>query len=436
MSTQDRFERRLPALLDDLAVPRTPAYYDDILGQVARTRQRPGWTFPERWLPMSAVSERLATAPRVPLRAAVAVALLILALAAAAVYVGSQQHRVPAPFGPARNGAIPYVANGDIYLGDPVAGTSRLLVGGPSADAFPQFSPDGTTVAFTRDVGTGAGALPIDIYVVRADGSDLRRITPAPIAGARRITWAPDGRHLAVAYQAETTGGDCGVTFCHVDQLDLFDATGTRTVEPLVTLPGGLDLVEFRPPDGREILYRATVDGKLGLFAMDADSKDVRTIVKPTVPAEMDLSFLGAAYSPDGSRIFYQHGDATGCCRLWVVNADGTDDHEYRDLGPAWDGQAVVSPDGTRIAYWHNANDGPRHGVFVARTDGAGPVIETGPKLASTAHWVWAPDSSRILMYPDDDSSPNAYLLDPNGGPYTTVPWRSDADIDWQRIAP
>ena len=79
MSSSERYERRLPELLDELAAPRTPAYFDDILGQVGRTRQRPGWTFPERWLPMSAVSERLAAAPRVPLRAVVVAALLLLA---------------------------------------------------------------------------------------------------------------------------------------------------------------------------------------------------------------------------------------------------------------------------------------------------------------------------------------------------------------------
>lgn len=52
------------------------------------------------------------------------------------------------------------------------------------------------------------------------------------------------------------------------------------------------------------------------------------------------------------------------------------------------------------------------------------------------SHWVWAPDSSKILVYRDDASNANAYLLDPDGGLWTTVPWTSDADLDWQRIAP
>ena len=41
-------------------------------------------------------------------------------------------------------------------------------------------------------------------------------------------------------------------------------------------------------------------------------------------------------------------------------------------------------------------------------------------------------------MFPNDvpnDSSHSANLLDPDGGPYTKVPWRSDMDLDWQRVA-
>ena len=93
-----------------------------------------------------------------------------------------------------------------------------------------------------------------------------------------------------------------------------------------------------------------------------------------------------------------------------------------------------MSPDGSRVAYWHNYDAATRQ-ISVARTDETGPVIRTGPRLPGTAHWVWSPDSTKILLYPNDHSSSAAYLLDPDGGPYTTVPWQSDADIDWQRIA-
>jgi dipeptidyl aminopeptidase/acylaminoacyl peptidase len=424
MNDDTRIERQLPQILADLGAGSRPDYTDIILARTAAARQRPGWVFPERWLPMSAISQRLAVAPRLSWRVVAIAALLILALASAALYVGSQQRRLPAPFGPAANGVIPYVSGGDLYAGNPITGESRLLVGGPEGDAAPQFSPDGTRLAFIRDVGT-TSIKPIDIYVARDDGSDPTRITPKPIWDSKLISWTPDGRSLVVISKV-----DAGT-----NRLDLYPATGDGSVETIATA-AGMDFVRFRPPDGQEIMYRAFEDGKWGLFAMDADGSNPRTLAEPTVPSEMDMSFAGANYTADGSQILYQRGDEGGCCQLWAMNADGSDPHLFvPENVPAWSGEAVPSPDGTRIAFWWNPDEGPAHGVAVVRADGTGPVIDTGPALSGTARWVWAPDSSKILMIPNVEGTVKAYLLDPDGGPWTTVPWRSDLDIDWQRVA-
>ena len=49
----DPVERHLPEALTDLASPRTPDYFIDILGQTARVRQRPAWLRPGRWIGMN-----------------------------------------------------------------------------------------------------------------------------------------------------------------------------------------------------------------------------------------------------------------------------------------------------------------------------------------------------------------------------------------------
>ena len=431
----NRFERQLPELFDELALPRRTDYLNDILARTATTRQRPGWAFPERWLPMSAITGRLALAPRVPWRLGVALALLILAAIIGLAVAGSRQTRVPAPFGPAANGLIPYISGGDLYVGDLKTGTTRLLQGGSEDQGQPQFSPDGTRLAFIRlEAGTAPAA--INIYVVGSDGSEIKRATPQPIGDAdwHQISWTPDSRQIAVVH---TVDGE--------NQLDLFDASGSGSAHR-IPAAGGLDSLQFRPPDGAEILYRAGVKDAAGvtthnLYVMNADGSNVRKLADAAV-ADDTLDLTSATYSADGSRIFYNRwtSDASvgdpGCCQLYVMNADGSDQHEFiPNTGTAWDGDAKVSPDGTRIAFWHNENDAPKHGLFVIRADGTGPLIETGPAL-DHVHYVWAPDSSRILSYPDDAASSHAYLLDPEGGPWTTVPWLSDNDIDWQRVAP
>jgi len=55
MTAFDRLPVELPDLLTDLAAPRIPDYVDEVPAVTAATRQRPRWTFPERWLPMAVI---------------------------------------------------------------------------------------------------------------------------------------------------------------------------------------------------------------------------------------------------------------------------------------------------------------------------------------------------------------------------------------------
>ena len=66
----------------------------------------------------------------------------------------------------------------------------------------------------------------------------------------------------------------------------------------------------------------------------------------------------------------------------------------------------------------------------------SGPSFGIGPSMSDFFPWLWAPDSSKILMMPEDGSTPSAYLIDPESGDYSTVPWESGSALDWQRLAP
>ncbi len=60
-------------------------------------------------------------------------------------------------------------------------------------DSFPVWSPDGAYIAFqsVRDDPEQH----IDIYLMRADGTQIRRLTDDP-AHDRQPSWSPDGRHI------------------------------------------------------------------------------------------------------------------------------------------------------------------------------------------------------------------------------------------------
>jgi TolB protein len=61
---------------------------------------------------------------------------------------------------------------------------------GPGMSAEPEWSPDGRWIAFWNDRASGE-ATKGDIYVVRPDGSDLRRVTRAPSLWHFNPSWQP-----------------------------------------------------------------------------------------------------------------------------------------------------------------------------------------------------------------------------------------------------
>ena len=355
----------------------------------------------------------------------------MIALVLAALFVAGSQRKVAPPFGPARNGEIVYDAAGDLYVGDPDTGATRLLVGGPEVDSAPSYSPDGTRVAFFRNrraavlrPSTSTRSRPMDRTRARSRGSDRTDIALA--------NWTPDSRHLARHREHRRRR-----------RLELLDAEGSEPPRRLAPDLDVADAVAFRPPSGDQIAFRALVDEGWGLFVMNADGTNIRPLLDP-VPVEMDFHALNITYSADGERLFYQSytpaspSRSEGCCQLWVMNADGSDAHAFDPQAApnAWSGVPAVSPDGRWVSYWYVGEDAPTQQVRVAAADGSGSVIATGPAMSDFFPWLWAPDSSKILMKPHDGSTTSAYLIDPAGGSWSTVPWESGSDVDWQRLAP
>jgi Tol biopolymer transport system component len=81
---------------------------------------------------------------------------------------------------------------GDIFVvrGD---GTGlRQVTGGAPVDRMPRWAPDGERIAYFSDRGGG----PLQVWVMRADGSENRQITEAEGGGI--ATWSPEGSTLAV----------------------------------------------------------------------------------------------------------------------------------------------------------------------------------------------------------------------------------------------
>jgi hypothetical protein len=404
------FDRLMTAWFDAEARVHEP---DDLLdrtiSRTTRTRPRPAWLLPERWIPMELTMRRLP----LPNAARYAVLLVVLVLVAVlALAVAGSQRRVPAPFGPAANGVVVYkTAAGDIATVDPATGVVTTIVGGPEPDLAPTFSRDGTRIAFIRQVAGGN-----EVYVVDVSSHGLTRLTNEPLSVTGLPIWSPDGATLAFQsanqlWIAKTDGSGVG-------RVDLDDITGIADMA-------------WRPPNGRELIVAGVQDGKIRLFVARPDGSG-RHRVSPYDGGTEDFQWL--TVSPDGSRAAY---GAFPAKQIHVVTIDeGRDEVVAPDVGiglnfPRW------SPDGARLAVLQvPEGDLPATRIAVFDANDRSPHLAlTGPTFKGGVQFDWSPDGRAILA--NQWETDEAWLLDPAGGPGTKSTWRAAFDsVEWQRLAP
>ena len=316
--------------------------------------------------PASAVAARLAARSRPARRAGalrlglVAALLALVALAAALIVAGS---RHPTPL------ASWALARGAAWSPD----GSRLAfwalvrnVAGPSSSAGP-------SAASSRTGPANA------LYVMNADGSDLRLLDQRPVAdladlvSAADVEWSADDRHLA--YSRETAGHR---------ELVLVDAvTADETV-----LPGPDDAwpVAWSPTADRLLFIRSGPGGS-DLYSVASDGTGMKSLTT-------DHRSFGGGWSPDGSHILYVDGVIDGTQQddsaTWVMAYDGTAKARIGaccDAGWSADGRtAYVDNDGTSLT-----------GLRIADgTTVVGPV-----QLGSSTGWLLARDGMTLALATD-----------------------------------
>ena len=434
MTSPRRFEHDLPALLADLYLAGTSDYRDDVVQQIARTPQRPAWTFPERWLPMEIMSRSVPFAG-MPWRTIGVLALVGLLMAAAlAVLVGSRP-RPPAPFGPAENGRLVYTNGGDVHVRATVDGAPSVLIASPEVETGALFSPLGDRLAVLREVVGGE-----DLWVSAADGSGLSRLG-GPYAGIDWVEWSPTQAHIVVGHQ--TSG------FPRIDRV----ATDGSGSERLVDFPAMWPT--HRPPTGDQILFRGQEAGRWGFYLIDADGDTpVRLDLQHDALEGSSFDFRGPAWSPTGDRLAFdslvelpRSQLQTPGLRIHVASIDpegtvtGQDAFEF-DARADDELNAAFTPDGTRIVFQQRFGwtpPDPASGtptidrLFIAPADGRGPATPLG--VTSTngdgVGFITAPDGTSLIAHLWAEGED--WLIDPTTGTATLTDLASDSGVTWQR---
>jgi TolB protein len=262
----------------------------------------------------------------------------------------------------------------------------RQLTTGTAFTLCPAFSADGSTIAYCSNAG---GAF--EIWTMRPNGTQHRQLTHL---GGFAIfpDYSPDGSKIAFSGTEGTAESD---------QIYVVNARTGGSLRALTSCAGfSAGCFNDYPawsPDGSKILFSHGDDTDANgdpvnqqIWVMDADGGHQHPLTTGLAPKDQVPD-----WSPDGSKIAYASGfgDSEG---IWVMNADGSHQHQLSGCLPAdpspcaqgSDWATSWSPDGTKIAFLRALPGGTDRPVMVMNADGSGQHrITTSPILPGVPAW-------------------------------------------------
>jgi dipeptidyl aminopeptidase/acylaminoacyl peptidase len=267
----------------------------------------------------------------------------------------------PTAIPPQCGGKIAFVSfrdfdgNGEIYVMDPDGSNPTRLVAHNATEGAPDWSPDGTRLAFQSDRDNLINSRP-DIYVMNANGSNITRLTTSP-ADDESPVWSPDGNKIAFASSRDAGPGG-------PRQLYLMNADGSGQTR-LTFNAGGINPKFNWSPDGTRIGFSKN-------SSAFPDTLDIYTIVvatgdifQVTHAAREGEHFTDPVWSPDAQQIVFTYSFVQ-ISDVFVMRPDGTNQTNLTqtpggDLHPDWtpDGSAIVFQsfrDGNSEIYWMYPN--------------------------------------------------------------------------------
>jgi Tol biopolymer transport system component len=300
-----------------------------------------------------------------------------------------------------------------LVVGHDATGARRAIGGSLTFDAVPDQH----------------GAQGWQLFIANLDNGRVRRLVKIP--GTVSPSWSADGSEVVFERAVTTTAPRSGCDSPACAQIWRVNRNGKhrrrltslrrRSESPDWSSTGRIAFVRWLPSAVTEI--------ETDIYTIESNGQGVRRLTNAGGADE------DPAWSPDGQKIAFdsERDNPDGSADLYIMNADGSDQHNLTNTGAVSEVRAAWSPDGTRIAFWRFTEN--VDSIAVINADGTGERTLTGPR-EHAADPAWSPDGEWIAYTRETDNldSPEIWVMRSDGSQKRKLvkgPFGQVIELDW-----
>jgi Tol biopolymer transport system component len=195
------------------------------------------------------------------------------------------------------------------------------------------------------------------------------------------VSWMPDSRRVLMSFRkVSASPAHLWIADTESDELRPLTAGTSADHDPAIS------------PDGQKIVYAARTDD-LDIVSVSLDGENIRKLITTERIESMP------AWAAHSSRLVYV-SERNGPPEIWLRGEDGTDRPivtaaDFSDSSANWMAP-VLSPDGSRVAYTRGEASGAVR-LWISPLSGGAPARLTDSRDAVELPGSWSPDGKRFV---------------------------------------